>query len=81
MPLIADLTVGSCSTGSAPLLILPPVDVEWVWFCHTLNPVSVVWLLRKYLETKRIKLCLGFTLLGIMGKRFNLLMLHVISCL
>ena len=35
MPLIADLTV-----GSTPPLILPPIDIEWVWFCHTLNPVS-----------------------------------------
>ncbi|PON52544.1 Glycine-rich domain-containing protein-like [Trema orientale] len=34
MPLISDLTV-----GSTPPLILPPIDVEWVWFCHTLNPV------------------------------------------
>ncbi|KAF8100596.1 hypothetical protein N665_0220s0001 [Sinapis alba] len=35
MPLISDLTV-----GSKPLIILPPLDVEWVWFCHSLNPVS-----------------------------------------
>ncbi|KAF4347910.1 hypothetical protein G4B88_027663 [Cannabis sativa] len=33
MPLISDLTV-----GSTPPLILPPIDIEWVWFCHTLNP-------------------------------------------
>ncbi|XP_024020833.1 uncharacterized protein LOC21390690 isoform X2 [Morus notabilis] len=52
MPLIADLTVGSCSTGSAPPLILPPVDVEWVWFCHTLNPVRY----REYCESKFSKL-------------------------
>ncbi|XP_042049831.1 glycine-rich domain-containing protein 1-like isoform X1 [Salvia splendens] len=32
MPLIADLT-----TGSKPPMLLPPLDVEWVWFCHTLN--------------------------------------------
>ncbi|OIV90878.1 hypothetical protein TanjilG_15611 [Lupinus angustifolius] len=36
MPLISNLTV----PGSAPPMILPPFDVEWVWFCHTLNPVS-----------------------------------------
>ncbi|XP_050223612.1 uncharacterized protein LOC126673490 isoform X2 [Mercurialis annua] len=35
MPLISDLTV-----GSTPPMILPPLDIEWVWFCHTLNPVS-----------------------------------------
>lgn len=36
MPLISDLTVA----GASPPMILPPLDVEWVWFCHTLNPVS-----------------------------------------
>ena len=35
MPLISDLTV-----GSKPPIILPPLDVEWVWFCHSLNPVT-----------------------------------------
>ncbi|MED6134293.1 hypothetical protein PIB30_035760 [Stylosanthes scabra] len=35
MPLISDLTV----PNSPPPMILPPFDVEWVWFCHTLNPV------------------------------------------
>lgn len=37
MPLISDLTV-----GSTPPMVLPPVDVEWVWFCHTLKPVSLI---------------------------------------
>lgn len=37
MPLISDLTV----VGASPPMILPPLDVEWVWFCHTLNPVSL----------------------------------------
>lgn len=36
MPLIADLT-----TGSKPPMILPPLDIEWVWFCHTINPVII----------------------------------------
>ncbi|CAL0300111.1 unnamed protein product [Lupinus luteus] len=36
MPLISNLTV----TDSSPPMILPPLDVEWVWFCHILNPVS-----------------------------------------
>ncbi|CAH2046894.1 unnamed protein product [Thlaspi arvense] len=35
MPLISDLTV-----GLKPPIILPPLDVEWVWFCHCLNPVG-----------------------------------------
>lgn len=34
MPLISDL-----SNGSNPPMILPPLDIEWVWYCHTLNPV------------------------------------------
>ncbi|GKA18735.1 glycine-rich domain-containing protein 1 isoform X1 [Tanacetum coccineum] len=36
MPMMSDLTQES----SKPPMILPPLDVEWVWFCHTLNPVS-----------------------------------------
>ena len=35
MPLISDLMV----MGSPTPMVLPPLDVEWVWFCHTLNPV------------------------------------------
>lgn len=35
MPLICELNV-----GSTPPMVLPPFDIEWVWFCHTLNPVS-----------------------------------------
>ncbi|XVF41835.1 hypothetical protein PTKIN_Ptkin01aG0312600 [Pterospermum kingtungense] len=48
MPLIADLTV----EGSTPPLVLPPFDVEWVWFCHTLNPVGY----NKYCESRFSKL-------------------------
>ncbi|PPD97369.1 hypothetical protein GOBAR_DD05582 [Gossypium barbadense] len=44
MPLISNLTV----EGSTPPMVLPPFDVEWVWFCHTLNPVGY----RKYCETR-----------------------------
>ncbi|KAF2288275.1 hypothetical protein GH714_005764 [Hevea brasiliensis] len=33
MPMISDLMV-----GSTPPMVLPPFDIEWVWFCHTLNP-------------------------------------------
>ncbi|PWA79612.1 hypothetical protein CTI12_AA203980 [Artemisia annua] len=36
MPMMSDLT----SESSKPPMILPPLDIEWVWFCHTLNPVS-----------------------------------------
>ncbi|XVF06006.1 hypothetical protein REPUB_Repub06bG0010900 [Reevesia pubescens] len=48
MPLISDLTV----KGSTPPMVLPPFDVEWVWFCHTLNPVGY----RKYCESRFSKL-------------------------
>lgn len=37
MPMISDLTPES----GKPPMILPPLDVEWVWFCHTLNPVYI----------------------------------------
>ncbi|KAL8553921.1 hypothetical protein ACS0TY_002252 [Phlomoides rotata] len=47
MPLIADLT-----TGSKPPMILPPLDIEWVWFCHTLNPSNY----RHYCESRFLKL-------------------------
>ncbi|CAK7340610.1 unnamed protein product [Dovyalis caffra] len=47
MPLVSDLMV-----GSSPPMVLPPLDVEWVWFCHTLNPVSY----RKYCEQRFSKL-------------------------
>ncbi|XWS64492.1 hypothetical protein CRYUN_Cryun05aG0008400 [Craigia yunnanensis] len=48
MPLISDLTV----EGSTPPMVLPPFDVEWVWFCHTLNAVGY----RKYCESRFSKL-------------------------
>ncbi|XVE89612.1 hypothetical protein DITRI_Ditri20bG0009800 [Diplodiscus trichospermus] len=48
MPLISDLTV----EGSTSPMVLPPFDVEWVWFCHTLNPVGY----RKYCESRFSKL-------------------------
>ncbi|KAA8536796.1 hypothetical protein F0562_029274 [Nyssa sinensis] len=47
MPLISDLTV-----GSTPPILVPPIDVEWVWYCHTLNPVSY----RRYCESRFSKL-------------------------
>ncbi|KAK4339693.1 hypothetical protein RND71_041155 [Anisodus tanguticus] len=47
MPLISDL-----SNGSNPPMILPPLDIEWVWYCHTLNPVSY----RQYCESRFSKL-------------------------
>lgn len=33
---MANLTV-----STKPPMVLPPLDVQWVWYCHTLNPVSV----------------------------------------
>lgn len=36
MPLFADLI-----SDSKPPMILPPLDIEWVWYCHTLNPVNI----------------------------------------
>ncbi|XP_075660078.1 glycine-rich domain-containing protein 2 isoform X2 [Castanea sativa] len=48
MPLISDLTV----VGSTTPMVLPPLDVEWVWFCHTLNPVSY----QQYCESRFSKL-------------------------
>ncbi|XP_058770441.1 uncharacterized protein LOC131644064 [Vicia villosa] len=48
MPLISDLTV----VDSSLPMILPPFDVEWVWFCHSLNPVSY----RGYCERRFSKL-------------------------
>ncbi|XP_038716413.1 uncharacterized protein LOC120009783 isoform X2 [Tripterygium wilfordii] len=48
MPLISDLTVQS----KTPPLVLPPLDIEWVWFCHSLNPVNY----RKYCASRFSKL-------------------------
>ncbi|CAL2269069.1 unnamed protein product [Prunus armeniaca] len=48
MPLVSDLTVES----TTPPTIHPPIDIEWVWFCHTLNPVYY----RQYCESKFSKL-------------------------
>ncbi|KAK7277971.1 hypothetical protein RJT34_22992 [Clitoria ternatea] len=50
MPLISDLT----PPDSPPPMILPPLDLQWVWFCHTLNPVSY----REYCE-KRFSRLIG----------------------
>ena len=44
MSLIADLML----PNSSPPTILPPLDIHWVWFCHTLNPVSLLVILEKY---------------------------------
>ncbi|KAL6964706.1 hypothetical protein U1Q18_035764 [Sarracenia purpurea var. burkii] len=47
MPMISDLSV-----GPTPPMVLPPIDIEWVWFCHTLNPASY----KKYCESRFSKL-------------------------
>uniref|UniRef100_A0A7N0U955 GRPD C-terminal domain-containing protein n=1 Tax=Kalanchoe fedtschenkoi TaxID=63787 RepID=A0A7N0U955_KALFE len=49
MPLISEV---AAAEESAPPIILPPFDVEWVWFCHTLDPVGY----RSYCELKYSKL-------------------------
>ncbi|KAH9617754.1 hypothetical protein KSS87_010936 [Heliosperma pusillum] len=36
LPLLSDLTDGH--NKDSPM-ILPPFDIEWVWYCHTLSPV------------------------------------------
>ncbi|CAL5380594.1 unnamed protein product [Camellia sinensis] len=51
MPLISDLTVGSTSTHHPPM-ILPPIDIQWVWFCHTFNPVFY----RQYCDSRFSKI-------------------------
>nr|XP_043623067.1 glycine-rich domain-containing protein 2 isoform X2 [Erigeron canadensis] len=48
MPLMSDLTAES---GKSPM-ILPPIDIEWVWFCHTLNPAAY----RQYCNSRFLKL-------------------------
>ncbi|KAJ9538272.1 hypothetical protein OSB04_031005 [Centaurea solstitialis] len=48
MPLVSDLRAES----GKPPMILPPLDVEWVWFCHSLNPVVY----RQYCESRFSKL-------------------------
>jgi hypothetical protein len=42
MPLVADslkfdALLNVDSTGKS---FLPPLDVQWIWHCHRLNPVS-----------------------------------------
>ncbi|KAK6915630.1 Glycine-rich domain-containing protein-like [Dillenia turbinata] len=44
MPLISDLMV----VGSKLPMVLPPIDVQWVWYCHTLDPVGY----RLYCESR-----------------------------
>ncbi|KAI3968486.1 hypothetical protein MKX01_007796 [Papaver californicum] len=44
MPLISDLSINS----KTPLMILPPLDIQWVWFCHKLNPLTY----RVYCQSK-----------------------------
>uniref|UniRef100_A0A1D1Z4F1 GRPD C-terminal domain-containing protein n=1 Tax=Anthurium amnicola TaxID=1678845 RepID=A0A1D1Z4F1_9ARAE len=36
MPLVSDLSKGS----SAAPMVLPPLDVRWVWHCHCLTPAA-----------------------------------------
>ncbi|XP_042518846.1 uncharacterized protein LOC122092680 [Macadamia integrifolia] len=54
MPFIADLTVGS----TKPQMLLPPLDIQWVWHCHSLNPAKY----RQYCESRFSKL-VGFPII------------------
>ncbi|KAK9161627.1 hypothetical protein Syun_007968 [Stephania yunnanensis] len=47
MPLICDL-----SSGPNPPIVQPPLDIQWVWLCHTLNQASY----RRYCESRFSKL-------------------------
>ncbi|KAL5722921.1 hypothetical protein ACHQM5_006379 [Ranunculus cassubicifolius] len=48
MPLISDLTIGK----TQPVILLPPLDIQWVWHCHTLNPESY----RRYCNSRFSKI-------------------------
>ncbi|XP_058077018.1 uncharacterized protein LOC131225499 isoform X2 [Magnolia sinica] len=48
MPLIFNLSDGL----SKPPMLWPPIDIEWVWYCHCLNPVNY----RKYCRSRFLKL-------------------------
>ncbi|CAI0551701.1 unnamed protein product [Linum tenue] len=50
MPLVSDLMINN--VGSTVPMILPPFDVEWVWFSHCLNPENY----RQYCEQRFSKL-------------------------
>lgn len=43
MPLVADSLKFDAllNVDSSGKSFLPPVDVQWIWHCHRLNPVSV----------------------------------------
>ncbi|KAJ4968808.1 hypothetical protein NE237_015509 [Protea cynaroides] len=47
MPFVADLMV-----GLKPPMLLPPLDIQWVWHCHSLNPAKY-W---QYCESRFSKL-------------------------
>ncbi|KAI3939500.1 hypothetical protein MKW92_032295 [Papaver armeniacum] len=44
MPLISDLSINSKTSP----MILPPLDIQWVWFCHTLDPATY----REYCQSR-----------------------------
>lgn len=49
--MMSDLTPES----GKPPMILPSLDIEWVWFCHTLNPVCLTSFLNRYLTFQHSK--------------------------
>ncbi|XP_068660811.1 glycine-rich domain-containing protein 1 [Aristolochia californica] len=48
MPLISDISKGASKSS----MLVPPIDVQWVWHCHCLNPASY----RRYCESKFMKI-------------------------
>ncbi|KAG9459421.1 hypothetical protein H6P81_003929 [Aristolochia fimbriata] len=48
MPLISDFSKGDSKWS----LLVPPIDVQWVWHCHCLNPASY----RRYCESRFAKI-------------------------
>ncbi|XP_074276133.1 uncharacterized protein LOC141599904 isoform X2 [Silene latifolia] len=56
LPLLSDLTTDGHKEDSP--MVLPPFDIEWVWYCHTLSPVHY----RKYCE-KRFSKVIGKALI------------------
>ncbi|KAI7735029.1 hypothetical protein M8C21_011685 [Ambrosia artemisiifolia] len=48
MPMMCDLI----AEAAKPPMIIPPIDVEWVWFCHTLNPIAY----KQYCDSRFAKL-------------------------
>ncbi|CAL5386761.1 unnamed protein product [Camellia sinensis] len=65
LPSSESWTIGSTSTHH-PLMILPPIDIQWVWFCHTFNPMKT-----RSLEFAMVAtLAILWSIRGVIGIRF-----------